>query len=59
MFPEKVEVRPGKAELSLRPRRARADAFGIEPAEIVLAYYVKNKFGFSFGGRGTQPGAEK
>jgi len=54
MFPEYLEVKVGKAEISLKPPSAGArphensDAFRIQPAEIVLAYYLKSKFGFSF-----------
>jgi len=55
MFPDKLTVKIGRARLDLNPKPARGrqgwrpGAFSLEPAEIVLAYYFKNKFGFSFG----------
>jgi len=62
LFPDKLEVKVGKAELALKPGAAKGrsqkppDAFDVEPSEIVLAYYLKNKLGFSFGQRQGQGG---
>lgn len=53
-FPDKFEVKVGKAELFLDPQAARghsarlADIFSIKPTELVLAYYFKNKFVLRF-----------
>lgn len=55
MYPATFSVKVGRAKLTLNPEAApkdkgwRPSAFAIQPAEIVLAYYFKNKFGFSFG----------
>lgn len=65
LFPAKLEVKVGRAQVALKPGAAKArgakppDAFDLEPSEIVLAYYLKNKLGFSFGQRQGQGGAEK
>ena len=53
-FPDKFEVKVGKSELVLDAQAARghsarlADIFSIEPTEMVLAYYFKNKFVLRF-----------
>ncbi len=53
-FPEKFEVKVGKAELFLDPQAARghsarlASIFSIKPTELILAYYFKNKFVLRF-----------
>jgi len=55
MYPATLTVQVGRAELIMHPEAAPTDkdwrpsAFTIRPAEIVLAYYFQNKFGFSFG----------
>jgi hypothetical protein len=55
MYLNTFTVEVGRAKLTLQPKAAPTDkdwrpsAFSIKPAEIVLAYYFKNKFGFSFG----------
>jgi hypothetical protein len=55
MYPAMFTVKVGRAELITHPEAAPTDkdwrpsAFTIQPAEIVLAYYFQNKFGFSFG----------
>jgi uncharacterized protein YceK len=54
MYPEKLRVKVGKAELFLDPVAAGGqaerltDIFSIKPTEIVLAYYLKNKFVLRF-----------
>ena len=51
----RLVLKVGKAELSLQSGATEKHpgkeyyAFGIQPDEIVLAYYHANKFGFSFG----------
>lgn len=53
-FPDKFEVKVGKSELVLDAQAAGghsarlADIFSIEPTDIVLAYYFKNKFVLRF-----------
>jgi hypothetical protein len=55
MYPAMFTVKIGRAKLTLTPQATpkdedwRPSAFSIQPAEIVLAYYFKNKYGFSFG----------
>lgn len=54
-YPDLLEVRVGEASLSLYPEAAKGykdwkdKAFRIEPEKIVLSYYFKSKYGFSFG----------
>lgn len=54
-FPQVFHVATGKASWAAYPDAAPAEggwrpqAFGIGVKEIVLAYYFRNKFGFSFG----------
>jgi len=54
MFPDKLIVKTGRATITLDPEaagrysRRLAGAYGIMPAEIVLAYYLKNKFVLRF-----------
>ncbi len=54
-YPDLFEVNVGKASISLYPDAATAysdwkdKAFRIEPKNIVLSYYFKSKYGFSFG----------
>jgi hypothetical protein len=53
--PKWLKVLTGKATLVMHPEAAptasdwRPKAFAIEMKEIVLAYYMQNKYGFSFG----------
>jgi hypothetical protein len=55
MNPEKLTVKVGRAKMNLTNEAApkdedwRPSAFAIQPAEIVLAYYFKNKYGFTLG----------
>ncbi len=54
-YPQIFHVAAGKASWTAYPEAAPADggwrpkAFGIGVKEIVLAYYFRNKYGFSFG----------
>jgi len=54
MFPEKLEIGVGKADLHMDTRAASAfserlgSIFGIRPSETILAYYLKNKFVMRF-----------
>jgi len=54
-YPDLLDVMVGKASLSLYPDAAKGyndwkdNAFRIEPQKIVLSYYFKSKYGFSFG----------
>ena len=55
LFPGRIEVRPGRAELRMARELAEdrlrelPPGFGLDPGEIVLAYYLRNAMGFSFG----------
>jgi hypothetical protein len=54
MYPDKLQLEVGKAELFLDPAAAAGHSerlgriFSIKPREIVLAYYFKNKFVLRF-----------
>ena len=50
MFPDKLEVKVGEADIQLNDEAAKAYSerlgriYSIQPSEKVLAYYLKNKF---------------
>ncbi|MCJ7773255.1 MAG: acetoacetate decarboxylase family protein [Desulfobacterales bacterium] len=54
-YPDILEVKVGKSSISLHPDVAKGykdwkdNAFRIEPKKIILSYYFKSKYGFSFG----------
>jgi len=54
-YPDVFELNAGKASLAFHPDAAKGyedwkdDAFRIKPKKIVLSYYFKSKYGFSFG----------
>lgn len=54
MFPDKFIVKVGKAKMMLDPEaaglqtRQLAGAYSIKPVEVVLAFYMKNKFVLRF-----------
>jgi hypothetical protein len=54
-YPDILEVKVGKPSLLFYPDAAREyndwkdNSFRIKPKKIVLSYYFKNKYGFSFG----------
>ncbi len=55
MYPDKLVIQTGKARITQFPEAARAHSerlaqiFGFQPAEPVLAYYIKNLFKMNFG----------
>ncbi len=54
MFPGQFQIKVGKSKLFIDPKAAAeydkelADVYKIKPSNIVLAYYLKNKFKYNF-----------
>ena len=52
-YPGKMTVKMGESQVSLTP--GTATAFSIEPEEVVLAYFLNNKFPFNFARPANKP----